>query len=301
MIHNSLSLVFFGTDEFSVIVLDELKKQGFIPSLIVTTPDRRKGRGMILTPPPVKRWYENQEAGIKNQIELLQPEKLDNNFVSTLNAKRYTLFVVASYGKILPKEILDIPKHGALNVHPSLLPLYRGPSPIHSQILENTGIVGVTIMLMDEKIDHGPIVAQQVLGFSAEGGSALGRKISDLRFKDLRDTLAHLGGKLLAETISEWVAGNIDPQEQDHAAATYTKPIKKKDGLIDLSGNPELNYRKFLAYGDWPSVYFFRDEKRVKITDVEFKNGEFVIKKVIPEGKSELGYQDFIKNRSKQF
>ena len=280
MIHNSLQFAFFGTDEFSVIVLNELKNVGFIPALVVTAPDTRKGRGLKLTPPPVKVWAE------KFGIKFLQPQKLDTNFVSQMSNVKCQMFIVASYGKVLTKEILAIPERGALNVHPSLLPLYRGPSPIQSQMLDGVETTGVTIMFMNEKIDHGPIVAQQVSGF----------KIYDLRFKKLRDELARLGGKLLAQTIPDWVAGNIDTQEQDHIAATYSKKIKKEDGLMRLSDNPELNYRKFLAYSDWPSAYFFQNGKRIKITDAELKDGQFIIKKIISEGKKEISYTDLKKH-----
>ena len=290
------SFVFFGTDEFSVIVLEELKNAGYTPALVVTVPDRRQGRGRKLTPPPVKQRIMNYEspntraklatgqAGIKNKIKVLQPEKLDTTFAKKLEHNSYDLFVVASYGKIIPKEILDIPRHGTLNVHPSLLPLFRGSSPIHSQILENTRMVGATIMLMDEEVDHGPILAAQELEF----------KIYDLRFKNLRDELAKLGGKLLAQTIPEWIQGNINPQEQDHKVATYTKQITKEDGLIDIEKeSPEILYRKFRAYHTWPGIYFFQDGKRIKITDAELEDGKFIIKKVIPEGKQEMNYSDF--------
>ncbi|MDP3725984.1 MAG: methionyl-tRNA formyltransferase [bacterium] len=281
-----LNFVFFGTDEFSVIVLDELKKAGFISALVVTAPDRPKGRGLKLTPPPVKIWAQ------ENNIEFLQPDTLVNFQFPIFNFQ-YDLFIVASYGKILTKEILSIPKHGTLNVHPSLLPLFRGPSPIHSSILENTRMVGVTIMLMDEKIDHGPIVAQEALQFS----------IFNFQFSKLRDALAHEGGKLLTETIHGWLAGNIAPQEQDHAKATYTKIIKKEDGLVDIKKeSPEMLYRKFKAYKLWPGIYFLRSNlgavkgptlKRIKITDAELKDGKFLIKKIIPEGSHEMRYSDF--------
>src|SRR3989344_9162382 len=197
MIHDSISFVFFGTDEFSVIVLDELKKAGFVPSLVVTATDKKMGRGMRLTPPPVKTWFTKHIAQNKD-TELLQPEKLDEDFYYRLRTNDYGLFIVASYGKIIPKRILDIPAKGALNVHPSLLPLYRGPSPIESQILDGAderGEVGVTIMQMDEEMDHGPILAQQELG-----------QVQSSKFKvqscaELQDALAHLGGQLLAEKI----------------------------------------------------------------------------------------------------
>jgi len=283
MVAEKINFIFWGTDEFSVTVLEELKKAGFIPALVVTAPDKRQGRGMKLTPPPAKVWAE------KNSIKFLQPQKLDSDFsfqLSAFNSGRtgFQLFVVASYGKILPKEILDIPKHGTLNIHPSLLPLFRGPSPIQSQILKNTRMVGVTIMLMDEKIDHGPIVAQGAVPMSDPLPST----------PELETVLARAGGKLLAKTIPGWIAGNIDKQEQNHKASTYTKQIKKEDGLVDIEKeDPEMLYRKFRAYDPWPGIYFFQNGKRIKITNAKFENREFVVKGVIPEGKQEMSYLDF--------
>ena len=279
------SFVFFGTDEFSVIILEELKKARLVPRLIVTAPDRPKGRGLAFTPPPVKIWAK------KNNIKLLQPEKLDSVFVNQLSGVGYQLFVITFYGKILPKEVLDIPLCGAINVHPSLLPLYRGPAPEQQQILDGVSKTGVTIILADEKMDHGPIVAQKEVELDSPY----------IPYKELRKRLALEGGQLLAKTIPEWVVGNRRPQEQDHAKATYTRLLKKEDGLINLDDDPELNYRKFLAYNPWPGVYFFHNGKRVKVTDAELARSglgskpdlEFVVKKVIPEGKKEVAYKNF--------
>ncbi len=287
------TFAFFGTDEFSVIVLDELKKAGFLPALIVTATDKKMGRGMRLTPPPAKLWAE------KNNIPFLQPEKLNDELHYKLKTNDYGLFVVASYGKILPKSILDMPTYGVLNVHPSLLPLYRGPSPIESQILDDAKEVGVTIMKMDEEMDHGPVLARQELEFPISNFQFPNKfKIQNSKFKipnytELHDILAHLGGALLAETIPRWLAGDITPREQDNAKATYTKKITKADGLISLGDASETLWRKFRAFSSWPSVYFFKDNKRVKITDAAFENGKFVIKKVIPEGKKEMPYDSY--------
>jgi len=152
MIQDSSTIVFFGTSRFSVIVLEELKKAGIMPELVVTAPDTPQGRKLILTPPPVKAWA--QENGVK----FLQPQKLDDSFIGQLSKVNAQLFLLASYGKIIPQKVLDLPQHGTLNVHPSLLPKYRGPSPIQSQILADDKNVGVSIILLDEKMDHGPIV-----------------------------------------------------------------------------------------------------------------------------------------------
>ncbi len=284
MIHNSPRFVFFGSSDFSVMVLEELKKRGFIPSLIVAIPDSRQGRGMKLTPPPIKAWAQKIWS---NTVEILQPEKLDTSFVGQLPHANYHLFIVAGYGKFLSKELLEIPKHGTLNFHPSLLPKFRGANPIAHQILAREKEVGVTIMLVDEKMDHGPILAQRKLEV----------RISKITQNKLRGCLAQEGGILLAETIPKWIDGEITPHEQDHDKATFAPKIKKGDGLIDLGDNPELNYRKFRAYFPWPGIYFFHNNKRVKITDAEFKDENFVIKKVVPEGKKETYYKNFLQNQ----
>ncbi|MBI5004797.1 MAG: methionyl-tRNA formyltransferase [Candidatus Lloydbacteria bacterium] len=278
----SLSFVFFGTPEFATEVLDELKRQGFIPALIITAPDKPQGRKLLLTPPPAKIWGE------KNNIPILQPEKLDSQFIRNLESTSYSLFVVAAYGKIIPKSILALPRHGALNVHPSLLPMFRGASPIQSAILA-ANKTGTTIMLMDEELDHGPIIAQEILD-----------EPLPIRRAALEEKLAHLGGQLLAKIIPQHIEGATKPQEQNHAAATYTKKIKKEDGFFDLKEmkeNPEMLFRKFCAYDGWPTVYFFikKDDKnlRVIVKEAALEEGVFVIKKVLPEGKTVMDWDTF--------
>jgi len=294
-IENKVNIGFFGTSEFAVIVLEELKKKGILPSLIVTASDKPKGRGLKLTPPPVKIWAQ------ENKVEFLQPQKLDHVFVDKLKAISYKMFIVAAYGKIIPKAILEIPKRGTLNVHPSLLPLYRGPSPVQYQILEGAQKVGVTIMLIDEEMDHGSILSQEVLS-----GITLSEVEGLPSASELAEKLAYEGGKLLAKTIPQWIedppAGGITPQEQDHDKATYTKLLTKKDGLINLDDDPEGNFRKIKAFDPWPGTYFFviKNNKkiRIKITDAELRNRKLIIKKVVPEGKREINYTEFIQKKS---
>lgn len=276
-----INFAFFGTDNFSVGVLEELKKSGFLPALVVTAPDKPRGRGLKLTPPPVKLW------ALANKIDFLQPEKLDMEFDLPLG-------VVASYGKILPAKILNSLSKGTLNVHPSLLPKYRGASPIQAQILSGEKKVGVTIMLMDEKMDHGPLLTQRE--FSAQGRSALGWQIPSS--KELSEKLATEGGKLLAETIPKWLTGEIKPIPQDDTQATFCKKITKEDGLIDLTGDPRQNFLKIQAFSGWPGAYFFTERNskktRVKITKASFANDGLVIESVIPEGKKEIPFSRFI-------
>lgn len=276
-------MVFFGTPLLAVWVLEELEKGGILPSLVVTAPDKPAGRKLLLTPSPVKVW------AAKRGFCILEPEKLDSNFISALKTEIYDLFIVAAYGKLIPKEMLGIPKHGVLNVHPSLLPKFRGASPIISAILSGEKETGTSIMLLDEQMDHGPIVAQESLD------------ISDIpKASELGERLARLGGGMLVDLIPKWVTGNLKAREQDHAEASHCGKIIKEDGLINLADDPEKNYRKIRAFDEWPRACFFSERKgkkiRVVIKDARLEDGKLVITRVLPEGKKEMDYTDFQRN-----
>lgn len=279
--------MFFGTPDVGVWVLEELERAGYHPSLVVTNPDAPRGRKMIMTPPPVKVWAT--ERG----IEVYQPTTLKDAAVEEkLRAGSYDLFIVAAYGKIIPKNILDIPKHGTLNVHPSLLPKLRGASPIRSAILEDVRETGVTIMLMDEMLDHGPILAQRQVAIEKDAWPLRGHALDEL--------LAREGGKLLGEVVPEWLAGTIPPQEQKHDEATFCTKITKEMGELDLSQDPYQNLLKIRAFDGWPGTFFFTERNgeriRVKITDAELnKDGSLKLLRVIPEGKKEMSHEDFLK------
>lgn len=279
-----IKFAFFGTPQFAVGVLDELEKAGLLPSLVITAPDKSRGRKLVVTPPEVKVWAQ------KRNIPVLQPEKLDDSFRCSI-APLFHVFVVVAYGKIIPKSILELPAHGTLNIHPSLLPRLRGASPIQSAILSEEK-TGVSIMLLDEEMDHGPIVAQKE--YVCAKGLCWPPKASELEI-----ALAKLGGEMLAETLTKFVAGEISPAPQDHSSVTYTKKIQKEDGLLDLAGDPEKNFRKIQAFNVWPRAYFFRETNgkkiRVIVTDAELRDGELIIKKVLPEGQNETSYEEFLK------
>jgi len=278
---------FFGTSKFAVGVLAEFVRSEQLPALIVTTPDKPQGRKMVVAPPPVKVWAQEKD------IDVVQPEKLDEDFIAEFRNTDWNLFIVASYGKILPKVLLDIPEHGTLNVHPSLLPKFRGATPIQSTILADKKETGVTILLIDEKVDHGPIVAQ----------ASVTSEEWPLPYALLEDLLAHAGGELLAEIIPAWINSEITPEEQDHNKATFTKQIKKEDGLIDLNDDPYQNYLKVLAYERWPGTFFYikRGGKKIRIKIVtakyvpQNKKGMLEILRIIPEGKKEMDYKDFLR------
>jgi len=274
------TFAFFGSDEFSIIVLQELLKNNFIPTFCITQPDRPQGRKLVLTPTPLKKFC------FENNIDVHTPENLELFFKDI--KQDFDFFAVASYGKIISQAIIDIPKKGFLNVHPSLLPLYRGASPIETVILNNELETGVTIMLMDAKMDHGPILLQQKQVFSSWTES---KKIT-------HDMLAQLGGTLLTQTIKGYLTGQILPQEQNHSMATYTKIIKKSDGLIKLSDIDHKTYLKYLAFTPWPGLYFFVEKQnkqiRIKIESAHFNTQKgFVIDTVIPEGKKSMTFDSF--------
>jgi len=291
-----MKMVFFGGSEFSVFVLDELKTHNIMPDFIITTPDKPKGRKLVLTPTPVKIWAQN------NKVEVLDPASLKNNpdFVYNLKSNSYDLFLVASYGKIIPKEIFEIPVRKTLNIHPSLLPKYRGASPIQSQILNDEKEVGVTIIQIDEGMDTGGIIAQKITHPDFVSTSLNVREVPGR--KELEKTLAMEGARLFAHILPEWMQGTIDPIMQDENKATYCEKIEKENGelkidLGDLGKNARQNLLKIKAFEEWPTAYFFLNEKRIIITDATIENNKLKILKIKPEGKKEMSFEDFLRGQ----
>lgn len=219
--------------------------------------------------------------------------KIEPGLIDELAQADWDVFVVASYGKILPKRLLDIPKRGTINVHPSLLPRLRGPSPIRTAILNDDKETGVSIMLLDEKMDHGPLLAQKKVPLASWPPHG----------KELDEILAHEGGKLLAHILPLWISGDIEARPQNDDLATYCSFIKKEDGLLDLSANPYENLLKIRAYEEWPVAYTFFERAgkklRVQILDAHLEAGKLAIDFVKPEGKGEMSYQDFLRSGAK--
>jgi methionyl-tRNA formyltransferase len=283
----TMRFVFFGNPPLALPVLVELERASITPAIVVTMSDPKERRGSGITTALTKEWAD--ERG----VDCLQPESIDDeDLQAALCNSEWDVFVVASYGHILPADILDMPRYGALNIHPSLLPKYRGASPVRSMILnDDKDAAGITIIQMDERMDHGPIIAQ----------ASVTLEEWPVRATLLENLLAQEGGKLLAEVLPQWIKRKIDSVEQEHGNASYTKKITKEDGLIDLSDDAYKNYLKFCAFAGWPGVYFFTEKNgkkvRVKITDAELALGEFRVLRVIPEGKREVDYDQFIKAR----
>ncbi len=271
---------FFGTPHFAVVVLDALEYRGLLPAVVVTAPDRARGRGLEVSPSPVKAW------AMERGIDVLTPETLkDEQFAAELANSDWEVFVVAAYNKLIPKNILEIPRRGALNIHPSLLPKFRGPSPALSAILADERSTGVTVMQMAEKMDAGPVVAQAKVELEEDAWPPKGAMFEDL--------LATEGANLLAETLPEWLEGSVVPEEQDESKATYTRKFVDADALVDLSGDAHAQLLKIRAFDKGPRAYFVKDGKRVIITEAEVVDGALKLVKVILEGKKEMSYEDF--------
>lgn len=279
--HN-LRIIFFGTPNAARYALEELLRAGIVPHMVVTAPDEKAGRGQVLTPPPVKMLAE--EKG----IPVFQPERINEATIATIVNEKPDLAIVAAYGKILPEPLLAALKYGVLNIHPSLLPKYRGASPIRDALLSGDAETGVTIIVLDKETDHGPIVAQETYGI---------RDIPKARV--LEERLFRIGGEMLARLLHDFVKGNIVPRPQEHVRATFTRKWKKEDGLIDMSGDAVAALRRIRACDGWPGAYFFIKKNgrdmRINIVDAHVADNTLIIDRVIPEGKREMPYADFLR------
>jgi methionyl-tRNA formyltransferase len=231
-------LVFMGSPDFSVPALRALAANYSIVG-VVTQPDRPSGRGMRLTPPPVKIVAEELH------IPVIQPQKLrEPGAVQQLKDWNPDLIVVAAFGQILRREVLELPQYGCINVHASLLPRHRGAAPIQAAILAGDAETGITIMKMDPGLDTGPLLSQRAIPIGAEdtGGSMF-------------EKLAQLGGELLLETIPDYISGKITPQPQPETGSTYAPMLKKEDGLLDFTRPAAELERKIRAFHPWPGAF----------------------------------------------
>lgn len=275
----SIRIAFWGTPSLTETYLDALKAANMSPVVIITNPDRPKGRGHELAAPPAKEW------ATANNIPVLQPNKLDEAFKEDFSKYAVDVSVVVAYGSIMPKSIIDIPQHGTLNVHYSLLPRWRGAAPTEAAILAGDVETGASIQVMRSKLDSGPIVA--------EARTSIGE---DETTPKLRQRLSMIGAALLVKILPDYIAGKHTPKEQDENLATHVGKIQKEDARIDLSADALSNYRKYRAYYEWPRVFFMtNDAKRVIITKARYEKDAFVIERVLPEGKKEMSYSDFLR------
>lgn len=275
----NMKYVFFGTPDFAAIILEKLIKAGWLPTAVVCNPDKPVGRKRIITPPPTK------VIALKNGIKAYQPEKLEIPACAgrenlKLEIGEIDFAIVVAYAKIIPKEILGLPRLGTVAVHPSLLPKYRGSSPIQTAILDGEKETGVTLFLADEKVDHGKILAV----------SRLPLEVKD-NYESLSKKLAESGGVLLVEILPKYLKNEITPLTQDESQATYTKKFVTQDGYVDLEKDkPEIIEKKVRALNPEPGVWTLRQAQgrpqRMKILEAELMpENKLRLKKIQFEGK----------------
>ena len=246
-----MKVVFMGTPDFAVGTLEAIVGAGHEVAAVVTQPDKPKGRGGVMAMSPVK------ECALRHGLTVLQPLKARSpEFIDEIKAINPDVIVVVAFGQIIPSEIIHMPKYGCINVHASLLPKYRGASPIQWTVLDGCEYSGVTTMLMDEGIDTGDILetATVKLDERETGGS-------------LFDRLSLVGAKLLVETLDKAEAGQLHPVKQDDSQSSYVRMMDKSFGLMDFTQPVEVLERKVRALNPWPSAFTHMDEKLLKIWD----------------------------------
>lgn len=271
--------IFFGTPNFAALILENLIRARFYPSLVVTNPDKPFGRKKIITPSPVKK------IALENKIKFYQPEKLIlEDFLKYYKGEQFAL--LAAYGKIVPLSIIKTFSKGIIGVHPSLLPKYRGPTPIQSTILNGEKISGTTLFLLDEEIDNGPILEQRSIELDENNPPT---------YLELEKILADISANLVFKTIPLYLESKITPSLQDKEKATYTKKFVTQDAFIsaedlkeaiNISSSKSLNVlRKIKAFNPEPGVWTVLDNKRIKLLDAEIKDGKLKLTKIQKEGK----------------
>jgi methionyl-tRNA formyltransferase len=236
----ALSLVFCGTPRFAVPTLEKLADTGNRLLLVVTQPDRPKGRGLEVVASPIK------ESAVKLNLPITQPDRIKNNeeFRAELTRLRPDAIIVVGYGRIIPQWMLDLPRHGNINLHASLLPKYRGAAPIQWAIAQGETVTGVTTMRIDAGLDTGDILLQQELAIAADDTS-----------ETLAPHLAGAGAELMVETLRGLQEGSIHPRPQDNSQASLAPILKKEDGLIDFSRTATEIYNRLRGFQPWPGAY----------------------------------------------
>jgi methionyl-tRNA formyltransferase len=297
-------IIFMGTPDFAVPVLRQVINDGFEVIAVVTQPDRPVGRKKVMTPPPVK--VEAEKQG----IPVYQPEKIrEKNELEKVLALKPDLVITAAFGQILPKELLEAPAHGCINVHASLLPELRGGAPIHYAILEGKEKTGITIMYMAEKLDAGDIITQVEVPITEEDNVGT-----------LHDKLSLAGTKLLSETLPLLLEGKLTATPQDETLATFAPNIKREQEKIDWTKTGEEIYNHIRGLNPWPVSFTVLDGKILKIWNAEKISGkasdtpgtivqvtqegitvitgddtQIRIKELQPSGKTKMSVADFLR------
>ncbi|MBU1895506.1 methionyl-tRNA formyltransferase [Patescibacteria group bacterium] len=260
----SIKTIFFGTHDFAVTILQTLIDDPQISvDLVITQPDKPVGRKKELQQSPIKK------LALKYNIEISQPENLKSY---ALDLTPYTIGVTAQYGLLIPKEILDSPKHGILNVHTSLLPKYRGASPIQSALINGETETGVTIMKMDAGLDTGPIILQKTLKIDEND-----------TYPQLELKLAQIASGALLEAIPDYISGKLEAIPQDDSNTTNCRQFTREDGKIDWTRTAEEIYNQYRGLTPWPGVWTTWDGKRLKLFKIKIANKNFEPGKVLVE------------------
>ena len=294
-----LNIVYMGTPDFSVKPLEELNKKYNILA-VVTQPDKMVGRKKILTPSPVK------EFALLNNIKVIQPEKIRDDYVEIINLNP-NIIITCAYGQIIPKELLDFPKYGCINIHASLLPKLRGGAPIHKAIIYGYEKTGITIMYMDEKMDSGDIIYQEEIIIEDDDTAG-----------SLFDKLSILGSKMIIKILPDIINNNINRIKQDESKVTYAYNITREEEKIDFNKTSKEVYNKIRGLNPSPVSYAILDNKKVKIfkskigqstkngkageiinvyndsIGVKTLDGEILILELQFEGKNKIPVKDYI-------
>ncbi len=293
-----MKIIYAGTTDFGIPTLERLKNN-YELVLIITQPDKPTGRNKALTPPPIKVWAE------KNNIPVQQPDKIAS-LKSVLTNLEPDLMIVAAYGQIIPKDILDIPKFKSINIHGSLLPKYRGPSPIQTAILNGSGSSGITLIQMDEKMDHGPIITTAAIPLD-----------ENENYTTLHKKMSLAAADLVMKILPDWFAGKITPVEQAHSLASYTKLLTRDDARIVWTNSGLNILEQINALNPEPGTWTTLDGKNIKVISAKLLNeskielpgkiysyqGQLAVKtkdisilidQIQPEGKSPMSGKDFL-------
>ncbi|MDO8529448.1 MAG: methionyl-tRNA formyltransferase, partial [bacterium] len=305
-----IEVIFMGTSDFAKEILKSLIDDEYAIKAVFTQPDKKAGRKREIKPNLIKDFSK------LNNIPTFQPDKLNSEAISIIKKIAPDLIIVAAYGKIIPKAILEIPKFKCINVHPSLLPKFRGPSPIQNAILAGEKETGITIILMDEKVDHGAILAQEKIAISPEDTT-----------ETLTQKMISKSSDLLLQTIPRWIQGEIKEQKQDDSLAAYCKLIEREDGKISWNEEARTIYNKHRAFQPWPGIFCFMEIKgkttriklnKITVAEIESETkhciGEvfrqdnriavrtakeaIIIEEIQIEGKKSIGINEFIKGYS---
>lgn len=301
-----MRILFMGTPDFALFSLDALVKNGEEVVGVVTQPDKPKGRGYTLTPPPVKVY------ALEHGIEVYQPQTLkDGAFLETLEALNPEMIVVVAYGKILPKYVLDFPKYGCINIHGSLLPEYRGAAPMQRAIMEGKTVSGVTSMYMAEGLDTGDMLIKEEVAIA-----------DDDNFETVHDKLGEAGARVLIKTVEAAKNGTLVPEKQDDSLSTYAAKIEKEECRIDFSCDAKTLHNRIRGLSPFPlSFTTLANGKLLKIVRAHYesakdsgeygkvvradkngiavtaKDGLVVIEIATPEGKKAQSAADLVNGR----